>query len=66
MLIYMQEHLLMFEEAAGYLSTFEHLIEKGDNESVELSQIPWKYEKRERGKDLGRAGWKWSCQQDAR
>lgn len=37
----MQEDLLteIFEESAGYLSTYEHLIEKGDNESVEQYNI---------------------------
>lgn len=64
----MQEDLLteMFEESAGYLSTYEHLIEKGDNESVEQYNIAWKYERREREKELGRVGWEWNCQQGAR
>jgi len=29
----------MFEESAGHLSIFEHLIVKGDNESVEQYKI---------------------------
>lgn len=64
----MQEDFLleMFEESPGYLSTFEHLIEKDDNGSVDQYKIAWKYEKRESGRELGRVGWGWNCQQGAR
>lgn len=54
----MQSDILieMFEESAGYISTFEHFLEKSDNESVEQHNIAWKYEKRKRRKELGLPG----------